>query len=149
MVQEKARLEASPAGLQSKSQDIKEAFFSDAPKACALLAELKGAVVGIATYCENYSTFIGQPGIWLDDVYVYPEHRNQGIGKALLACLCTVALERGCTRVDSAVAIGLESERMLPQVVGAQVFDELRHVRINEANMKKLAERSKEICFDR
>ena len=107
-----------------------------------MLAETDGVVVGMATYCERYSTFIGQPGIWLDDVYVYPEHRKQGIGRALLACLCAVALELGCTQVDSSIANDLTSEHRRAKAIGAKIFHDRRLIRIDELGMKKLAEQA-------
>lgn len=148
LIQSKARLDAPTKALQSKYLDIKRAFFSATPKVYALLAETDGLVVGMATYWESYSTFIGQPGIWLDDVYVYPEHRNQGMGKALLACLCSVALESGCTQIDSTIADDLASERKLAKAIGAQIFHERRLIRLDESSMKKLAKQAKVIGFE-
>lgn len=113
-----------------------------------MLAETDGLVVGMATYCECYSTLIVQPGIWLDDVYVYPEHRNQGIGKALLACLCSIALELGCTQIDSTIANDLAHERKLAKSIGARQFHERRLIRLDVSSMKRLAEQAKAIDFE-
>ena len=113
-----------------------------------MLAEIDGIVVGMAAYYECYSTFIGQPVIWLDDVYVYPEYRNQGLGKALLACLCSVALELGCTQIDSTIANDLTNERKLSKAIGAQIYHERRLIRLNESSMKKLAKQAKAIGFE-
>ncbi|MDQ2075836.1 GNAT family N-acetyltransferase [Marinimicrobium sp. ABcell2] len=139
LIQAKARLDACADALQSRSSDIKAAFFSETPAAYALLADLGGEIVGLVTYYFSYSTFLGRRGIWVDDLYVYPDYREQGIGKALAGALCKVAIETGCTRVDSTVPIEIENEKVLRHVLGARVFEELRHIRINEPGMKKLA----------
>lgn len=112
-----------------------------------MLAETDGVVVGLATYCESYSTFMNQPSIWLDDVYVYPEHRNQGMGRALLACLCSVALELGCTQIDSTIANDLTHERKLTRAIGAKIFHERRLIRLDHSSMKNLAKQAEAIGF--
>ena len=68
-----------------------------------LIAELDGEAVGFALFFHNYSTFLGQPGIYLEDLFVKPELRGRGIGKGLLAHLARLAKERGCGRVEWAV----------------------------------------------
>ena len=83
---------------------LRETLFGAAPKAEVMLAETaEGAVAGFALFCSNYSTFLAQPGIWLEDLFVRPEHRGHGIGKQLLAHLARLAVERDCGRVEWAV----------------------------------------------
>ena len=67
------------------------------------LAEEDGAVVGFALFFHNYSTFLTKPGLYLEDLFVRPEHRGRGHGKALLAHLARLAVERGCGRFEWAV----------------------------------------------
>src|SRR5437868_1437410 len=69
-------------------------LFGPRPFAEVLLAEEAGAVVGFALFFHNYSTFLGRPGIYLEDLFVLPEHRGQGHGKALLLTLARLAVER-------------------------------------------------------
>lgn len=147
LIQAKGRLDGSTKALQSERLDIKRALFSASPKVYALVAETDGLVVGMATYCQIYSTFFNRPGLWLDDVYVYPEHRKQGMAKAMLACLCSVALEMGCTQIDSSIANDLASEHKLTRAIGAQIFHERRLIRLDESGMKKLAQQAKAIGF--
>lgn len=83
---------------------LRDTLFGSDPKAEVVLAESgDGQVAGFALFCGNYSTFLAQPGIWLEDLFVRPEHRGQGIGRALLAHLARLAVTRGCGRVEWAV----------------------------------------------
>ena len=82
---------------------LRETLFGSAPKAEVILAESEGVVAGFALFCTNYSTFLAQPGIWLEDLFVRPEFRGLGIGKQLLARLAQLAVERNCGRVEWAV----------------------------------------------
>jgi len=83
--------------------DVRTALFGARPYAEVALACLDGAPVGFALYFHNFSTFMGKPGIYLEDLYVRPEARGLGAGKRLLAWLARTALERGCARLDWAV----------------------------------------------
>jgi GNAT superfamily N-acetyltransferase len=82
---------------------LREALFGPRPYAEVVLAEDAGAAVGFALFFHTFSTFIGQPGIYLEDLFVIPEARGKGVGKALLAELARLAVERGCGRVEWAV----------------------------------------------
>jgi GNAT superfamily N-acetyltransferase len=83
---------------------LRQTLFSAQPSAEVVLAELPDAgVVGFALFCSNYSTFLAQPGIWLEDLFVKPAHRGHGIGKTLLQHLAALAVQRDCGRVEWAV----------------------------------------------
>ncbi len=69
----------------------------------ALIAELDGTPVGFALFFHNFSTFLGKPGLYLEDLFVFPAFRNKGIGRALLQHLAAIAVERGCGRMEWAV----------------------------------------------
>ena len=69
-------------------------------KAEILLAEEDGIPVGFALFFHNFSTFLGRAGIYLEDLFVMPEHRSKGYGKALLRCLAQITMERGCGRLE-------------------------------------------------
>ena len=83
--------------------DVHAALFGPRPYAEVALACLDGEPVGFALYFHNFSTFVGKPGIYLEDLFVRPEARGCGAGKRLLAYLAHTALERGCARLDWAV----------------------------------------------
>ncbi len=82
---------------------IRRHLFGEPRYAETLLAEVHGDVVGMALFFHSYSTFHANPGVWLEDLFVVPEHRGHGIGRALLAQLSALAVERGCARVEWSV----------------------------------------------
>jgi GNAT superfamily N-acetyltransferase len=84
-------------------ENIREHIFGANPVGEVLLAYWDEEPVGFALYFRNFSTFLGHPGIYLEDLFVEPEHRGKGIGKALLKRLAKIALERGYGRLDWAV----------------------------------------------
>jgi GNAT superfamily N-acetyltransferase len=102
---------------------LEEHLFGPRPYAEVLLAEEKGKVVGFALFFHNYSTFVGRPGIYLEDLFVEPDHRGQGHGKALLIELARVAVERGCGRVEWAVLNWNEPAIQFYRSIGAVPMD--------------------------
>ncbi len=82
---------------------VRAALFGPKPVAECALACVNGGPVGFALYFHNYSTFMGRAGLYLEDLFVRPEHRGQGIGEALLRYLARIAVERGCARMEWAV----------------------------------------------
>jgi GNAT superfamily N-acetyltransferase len=84
-------------------ENIREHVFGPNPVAEVLLAYWDQEPVGFALFFRNYSTFLGQPGIYLEDLFVDPEQRGKGIGKALLIRLAQIAVERGYGRLEWAV----------------------------------------------
>jgi GNAT superfamily N-acetyltransferase len=79
------------------------ALFGERPVAEALIAECDGQPVGFAVFFHDFSTFLARPGIWLEDLFVRPQWRGRGIGRALLAFVARLAVERGCERLEWAV----------------------------------------------
>src|ERR1700730_17288757 len=79
---------------------LREHLFGPRPVAEVLLAEDGGQIIGFALFFPVFSTFLCKPGIYLEDLFVIPEHRGQGHGKALLTTLARLALERGCGHLE-------------------------------------------------
>jgi GNAT superfamily N-acetyltransferase len=79
---------------------LEQHLFGPRPAAEAVIAELGGEPVGFALFFTTFSTFLARPGIWLEDVFVRPEHRRVGVGRALLRHLAGVAVERGYGRME-------------------------------------------------
>jgi GNAT superfamily N-acetyltransferase len=84
-------------------EKVDRALFGPRPYAETLIAELAGEAVGFALFFHNFSTFLAQPGIYLEDLFVDPERRGAGVGRALLERLASIAVERGCGRLEWAV----------------------------------------------
>jgi GNAT superfamily N-acetyltransferase len=98
-----ATYERSADQVRSTPEQLRDALFGPQPAAYALVAEDAGEVVGFALYFRNFSTWEGVHGISLEDLYVAPEHRGSGLGKALLVALAEIAVQRGYARLEWAV----------------------------------------------
>ena len=104
----------------SLSEDrLREHLFGLRPFAETLIAEEGGQAVGFALFFHSYSTFLGKPGIWLEDLFVEPAHRGKGHGKALLSAVTRIAQERGCGRLEWSVLHWNESAIAFYRSVGA------------------------------
>jgi GNAT superfamily N-acetyltransferase len=103
---------------------LREHLFGPRPYAEALLAEEGGAVVGFALFFHNYSTFVGKPGIYLEDLFVEPAHRGRGHGKALLRAVARLAVERRCGRLEWSVLNWNEPAIRFYRALGAAPMDE-------------------------
>jgi GNAT superfamily N-acetyltransferase len=132
LIRAKAEFDGCLDSFKSGEEDIRDAFFSSEPKAKAIVAEMGSKVIGIATYYSIYSTFIGKPGIWLDDLYVYEAYRKSGAGKQLMKTLCNIALETGFGRIDWIVARDNENGRAFYESIRAHIFEEVKHSRLDE-----------------
>jgi GNAT superfamily N-acetyltransferase len=102
---------------------LREHLFGPRPFAEALLAEEKGAVIGFALFFHNYSTFLGRPSLYLEDLFVVPEHRGRGHGKALLSAVARLAVERGCGRLEWSVLNWNEPALRFYRALGARPVD--------------------------
>lgn len=100
LVRELALYERSPEAVKATPEHFRAALFGPQPAAYALVAEAEAEVVGFALYFLNFSTWEGVHGIYLEDLFVQPEHRGTGLGKALLTALAEIAVDRGYARVE-------------------------------------------------
>lgn len=116
------------------------ALFGERPQAEVLIAEHDGAAAGFALYFHNFSTFRGRRGLYLEDLFVRPEHRGAGIGKALLAHLAKLAIERGCARFEWAVLDWNAPAIGFYQSLGARVLDDWRVCRLDGEALARLAD---------
>jgi GNAT superfamily N-acetyltransferase len=119
---------------------LQDHLFGPRPFAEVLLAEEGGIVAGFALFFYNYSTFRCRPGIYLEDLFVRPELRGHGHGKALLAALARRALERGCDRLDWSVLNWNEPALRFYRALGAKPMDEWMLYRLTGAELARLAE---------
>ena len=109
---------------------LEEHLFGPRPCVEALLAELNGQAAGFALFFQNYSTFLTKPGIYLEDLFVLPEYRGQGIGKALITHVATLAVDRGCGRFEWSVLDWNESAIGFYEKIGATVLPDWRICRV-------------------
>ncbi len=116
-------------------------LFGPRPAAEALVVERGGEVVGFALYFTNFSTFLAQPGLYLEDLYVRPEHRGAGIGRALLTRLAALAVERDCGRFEWSVLDWNETAIRFYEGMGATVMPEWRICRIAGDTLARLGAR--------
>jgi GNAT superfamily N-acetyltransferase len=103
LIRELASYEREPDAVIATEADLHAALFGDDAVASCLIAELDGEPVGFALWFRNFSTWLGKPGIYLEDLFVRPAARGSGLGKALLVELIEIARHRGYGRVEWSV----------------------------------------------
>jgi GNAT superfamily N-acetyltransferase len=103
LIQQLAEYEKLRDACVATEERLRESLFGPQPAAEVIIAEHDGAPAGFALFCHNYSTFLARRGIWLEDLFVLPEHRGHGIGRLLLERLAALAVERDCGRLEWAV----------------------------------------------
>ena len=118
---------------------LRQTLFGNPRFAEVVFAVVDGVEGGFALFFHNYSTFLGAPGIYLEDLFVKPEFRGRGLGKALLAHLAKLAKERGCGRVEWAVLDWNTPSIDFYKGLGAIPLDDWRIFRLTGDAMEKLA----------
>ena len=119
---------------------LRRSLFGEKPAAEVVIAEWAGEPTGFALFFHNFSTFLGRPGVYLEDLYVEPAHRGRGIGRALLAYLARLAVERGCGRLEWAVLDWNEPAIRFYRSLGAAPMDEWTVMRVTGDGLRALAE---------
>ena len=125
--------------LQVTPEKLRPHLFGEKPAAEALVAEQGGKVVAFALYFTNFSTFLAQPGLYLEDLFVLPAARGQGIGQALLTRLARTAVERGHGRFEWSVLDWNENAIRFYERMGATVMPDWRICRIAGEALQKFA----------
>jgi len=126
--------------VQCTQADLHDALFGPRPAVEALLAWAgAGVCAGFALYFHNYSTFLGRRGLYLEDIYVRPEFRGRGCGKALLIRLAHLACERGCGRFEWSVLDWNRDAQRFYESLGASVLPDWRIVRVTGEALARLA----------
>ncbi len=135
-IKELAEYERLAQEVIATEEIIKESLFGKKQYAEVLIAEYKGEPAGQALFFHNFSTFVGRPGIYLEDIYVRSAFRHKGIGKALLLYLINLAKERNCGRVEWAVLDWNESAINFYKSLGAVPMDGWKIFRLTEDKIK-------------
>ncbi|HUQ11559.1 MAG TPA: GNAT family N-acetyltransferase [Steroidobacteraceae bacterium] len=123
-------------------EDFRRELESPTPVIHVLIAEWDGKPAGFALYFFNFSTFVGRPGLYLEDLFVHPELRSHGIGRGLLRALARVARERGCGRMEWAVLDWNEPALKFYQSLGARQMKEWIVHRLTPVEIDRLASES-------
>ena len=121
--------------------DVHRTLFGDQPLAEAVIARVGDEAAGFALWFYNYSTFLGRPGLYLEDLFVLPEQRGRGIGRALLTHLARVAVSRRCGRMEWSVLNWNEPAIRFYRSLGAQPMDEWTVYRLTGDALTRLAGR--------
>lgn len=125
--------------VKATEQDVRESLFGPRPYAEAVLGCLDGEPVGFALFFHNYSTFMGRPGLYLEDLYVRPQARRNGVGRKLFNYLARLAMERGCARLEWAVLNWNEPAIQFYRGLGAVPIDEWTVYRLSGPALAELA----------
>ena len=113
-------------------------LFGQRPYAEVIIGEVDGAAQGFALFFHNFSTFEGKPGVYLEDLFVRPEARGSGLGKALLSRLAAIAVERDCARLEWSVLDWNEPAIGFYKKLGARLMDEWTVMRVDGAALVQL-----------
>ncbi|MEN2787636.1 GNAT family N-acetyltransferase [Sphingomonas qilianensis] len=140
-VRELATFEREPEAVTATEAMMHDALFGAHPAAEALIAEQHGTRIGMAVFYHNFSTWTGQRGIWLDDLYVTPAARGSGAGRALLTHLAGIAVDRDCARFEWWVLDWNTRAIEFYQKVGAEPMGDWTTQRVSGDALRRLAGR--------
>ena len=139
MIRELAEYERLPHEAVATEELLREHLFGERPAADVLIAALDGQPVGFALFFQTFSTFLGRPGIYLEDVFVRPEFRGRGVGRALLRQVARRAVERNCGRLEWSVLDWNEPAIGFYKKLGAVPMSEWTTFRVTGSALEKLA----------
>ncbi len=134
-----AEYEQAPEQVVGTPELLRRWLFGDRPAAEALIAEVDGAPAGFALFHGTFSTWECQPGIWLEDLFVLPEHRRYGVGRRLLGQLAKITVERGYTRLSWTALDWNEMALSFYRKIGATVLDEWTNHRLSGPRLQAVA----------
>jgi GNAT superfamily N-acetyltransferase len=134
-----AAYEREPDAVTATEGDLLRDGFGPNPFYFCLIAEIDGQPAGFAFYFFNYSTWMGRPGLYLEDLFVHPEFRGLGIGKALLQEVAAIAVEKNCPRLQWEVLDWNTPAIDFYSAMGAEFMDTWRNVRVAGVALQRLA----------
>jgi len=133
-----AEYEKMSLDVEATEESIKETLFGKRAFAEVIFAELDGRAVGFALFFHNYSTFVSKPGLYLEDIFVYPAYRGRGIGKVMMAYLAHLTLERHCGRFEWSCLKWNTQSLDFYRALGANTMDDWVTLRISGENLHTL-----------
>ncbi len=135
-----ATYERAPNDVTATEETLREVLFGEKPAAEVLLLFERDIAAGFAVFFHNFSTWLGRPGLYLEDLFVRPEHRGKGYGRALLIQLAKIAQERDCGRMEWAVLDWNEPAIQFYRKLGAKPMHEWTVFRLTPAEIAKLVD---------
>ena len=139
LIVELAVYEKEPDAVKATHDDLARALFGERPVAECVLAEMDGVPVGMALFFTNFSTWTGQAGLYLEDLFVMPQARGAGLGKALLVHLAQLCVTRGYARFEWSVLDWNTPAIGFYQAIGAKLMDEWTVMRVDGKALAALA----------
>jgi GNAT superfamily N-acetyltransferase len=128
--------------VTGNSDLLRSHLFGARPYAESIVADLDGQVVGFGLFFHTYSTFLTQPGLHLEDVFVRSEYRRQGIGKALMMSVAKIAFDRGCGRLEWSVLDWNQPAIEFYQSLGATILPDWKTCRMTAETLAEIAAKS-------
>lgn len=141
-IQELAEYEREPDAVLATAHDLHAALFCDNPKVFCVICREGNEAIGFALFFFNFSTWLGRYGLYLEDLYVTPEHRGKGAGKKLLAHLAATAVAKGCGRFEWSVLDWNQPAINFYESVGARPQSEWTTYRLTGHALHELASES-------
>ena len=142
LIKELAEYERLSHEILATENDIRNTLFGERPFAETLIGEYEGLPVSFALFFHNYSTFIGKPGIYLEDLYVRPAYRGKGFGSKMLAYIAALAKERNCGRFEWSVLNWNTPAIMTYEKLGANPMKDWILYRLDGSALDRLADRN-------
>jgi GNAT superfamily N-acetyltransferase len=139
LIRDLATYERAPDQVSATEEQLADVLFGKRPAAEVLLAFEGKSPVGFAVYFYNFSTWLGRPGLYLEDLFVNPDKRGKGYGRALLVELAKIARDRGCGRMEWAVLNWNEPAIKFYRALGAKPMDEWTVFRLTPEEIAELA----------
>src|SRR5438105_1986891 len=139
LIRDLATYERAPDEVTATEEQLADVLFGERPAAEVLLAFEGKSPVGFAVFFHNFSTWLGRPGLYLEDLFVKPEKRGKGYGRAVLVELAKIARGRGCGRMEWAVLDWNEPAIKFYRTLGAKPMDEWMAFRLTRDGIERLA----------
>jgi GNAT superfamily N-acetyltransferase len=140
LIRDLAAYERAPEAVTATEDQLVDVLFGEKPAAEVLLAFEGETAVGFAVFFHNFSTWLGRPGLYLEDLFVKPEKRGKGYGRALLVDLAKIARKRGCGRMEWAVLDWNDPAIQFYHKIGAKPMDEWTVFRLTTDGIASLAD---------
>lgn len=141
LISELAEYEKMSNEMVTDVDTLQESLFGERQFAETIIAEYEGSPVGFALFFHNFSTFVGRPGIYLEDLFVKPDYRGKGIGAALFTTVAKLAEERNCGRMEWSVLDWNEPAINFYKKLGAVAMKEWSTYRLDEKTLESISEK--------